>query len=243
MSFSCITLVGRWLFPLLLLLLLIFLSGLFCFQSRDHSHQQHSPTAKSLNKSTKKRFWGWRRFVRPRKSLIVGHRIQHQVKVPRKVILNQDWSSDVMVTYRKIPKISPGAYIFQWTFLRGLFLEGLIFGGAYVRTEICVSKLIKLAYSGKEIHHFCFVLLCIRGKIPSTSPRGAYIRRGDLTEGFCVTILGGLYIEGLIHGGAYFPNFTVFWKKERLEIWVSQNLVRLGGECPLNARNGKEYTP
>ena len=42
--------------------------------------------------------------------------------------------------YRKIPKISPGAYIFQRPFLRGLFLEGLIFGGAYLRREICVSK-------------------------------------------------------------------------------------------------------
>ena len=79
------------------------------------------------------------------------------MKVPRKVILNQGWSSDVIVTYRKLPKISPGAYIFQWTFLRGLFLEGLIFGGVYVRREMCVSKLIKLACSGKEIHHFCFV--------------------------------------------------------------------------------------
>ena len=47
--------------------------------------------------------------------------------------------------YRKIPKISPGAYIFQRPFLRGLFLEGLIFGGAYLRREICVSKLIGLA--------------------------------------------------------------------------------------------------
>ena len=33
--------------------------------------------------------------------------------------------------YREIPKISPGAYTFQRPFLRGLFLEGLIFGGAY----------------------------------------------------------------------------------------------------------------
>ena len=48
-------------------------------------------------------------------------------------------------TYRKIPKISPGAYIFERPFLRGLFLEGLIFGGAYLRREICVSKLIGLA--------------------------------------------------------------------------------------------------
>ena len=30
------------------------------------------------------------------------------------------------------------AYLFQRPFLRGLFLEGLIFGGAYVRREICV---------------------------------------------------------------------------------------------------------
>ena len=42
--------------------------------------------------------------------------------------------------YRKIPKISPGAYIFQRPFLRGLLLEGLIFGGAYLRREICDSK-------------------------------------------------------------------------------------------------------
>ena len=33
--------------------------------------------------------------------------------------------------YRKIPKISPGAYIFQRPFLRGLFLEGLIYGGKF----------------------------------------------------------------------------------------------------------------
>ena len=42
----------------------------------------------------------------------------------------------------------------------GLFLEGLIFGGAYLRREICVSKSIGLACSGKEIYHFllCFTL-------------------------------------------------------------------------------------
>ena len=42
--------------------------------------------------------------------------------------------------YRKIPKISPGDYIFQ----TALF-EGLIFGGAYLRREVCVSKSIGLA--------------------------------------------------------------------------------------------------
>ena len=34
-------------------------------------------------------------------------------------------------TYRKIPKVSPGAYIFQRPFLRGLYLEGLICGGKF----------------------------------------------------------------------------------------------------------------
>ena len=46
-------------------------------------------------------------------------------------------------------------------------------------------------------------------------PGGAYIWRGDLTEVFCVTSLGGLYLEGLIHGGAYFWNFTVYGEKYR----------------------------
>ena len=46
---------------------------------------------------------------------------------------------------RKIPKISPGAYTFQRPFLRGLFLEGRIFGGAYLRGESCVSKSTGLA--------------------------------------------------------------------------------------------------
>ena len=35
----------------------------------------------------------------------------------------------IVVTYRKIPKIRPGAYIFQRPFLRGLYSEGLIYGG------------------------------------------------------------------------------------------------------------------
>ena len=88
-------------------------------------------------------------------------------------------------------------------FSKALF-EGPIFGGAYVRREICFSKSVGLACSGKEIYHFCFVLLCIWGQIPSTSPPGAYIPRNNLTEGFL-----GYHFGGLICGGAYFRNFTV----------------------------------
>ena len=58
--------------------------------------------------------------------------------------------------YRKNSENKPGGLYFS----KALF-EGLIFGGTYVRREICVSKSIELACSGKEIYHFCFVLLCI----------------------------------------------------------------------------------
>ena len=46
-------------------------------------------------------------------------------------------------------------------------------------------------------------LLCFTLYLRATSkynPVGAYVWRGDLTEGFCVTSLGGLYLEGFIFG-------------------------------------------
>ena len=48
---------------------------------------------------------------------------------------------------------------------------------------------------------FCFVF---EGNFQVQAPGGAYIRRGDLTEGFLRYKFGGL-----IFGGAYFRNFTV----------------------------------
>ena len=57
--------------------------------------------------------------------------------------------------------------------------------------------------------------LPFRGQFPSTSPPGGLYSKGDSRRVFCVTILrggGGLYLEGLIHGGAYFRNFTVIPK-------------------------------
>ena len=53
---------------------------------------------------------------------------------------------------------------------------------------------------------FCFVF---EGNVQVQAPR-AYIRRGDLTEGFlsyAVTLLAGLYLEGLIHGRGLFSQF------------------------------------
>ena len=111
--------------------------------------------------------------------------------------------------YRKILKISPGAFIFQRPFLRGLFLEGLIFGGAYARREICVSKSIGLALFLEGNLLFFLVLLCTTGHFPSTSPppRGGGLYLGGRFNGrfFAVRIWGayiwrGLYLEGLIFG-------------------------------------------
>ena len=55
---------------------------------------------------------------------------------------------------------------------------------------------------GRKFTVFAFFYFVFWGKFPITSPSGggAYIWSGDLTEGFCVTSLGGLYMEGLIFG-------------------------------------------
>ena len=77
-------------------------------------------------------------------------------------------------------------------------MEGPIFGGAYERREICVIKSVGLDCSGKEIYHFCCFTLYSRANSKYKPPRGAYIRRGGLTEGFL-----RCDFEGPIFGGAY----------------------------------------
>ena len=105
---------------------------------------------------------------------------------------------------RKILKISPGAYIFQRPFLRGLFLEGLTFGGAYIRRSLssegnlgfkinCASLIFGSKFAVFALFHFVFA-----GNFPSTSPRGAYIWRDDLMEGFLRYQTGGLIFGGAI---------------------------------------------
>ena len=79
--------------------------------------------------------------------------------------------------YRKITKISAGAYIFQRPFLRDLF-----FGGAYAEGSLRFKNRVRLAYSWKEIYRFFFVF---EGTVFKYKPLGALIiRRGHLTEGF-----------------------------------------------------------
>ena len=62
---------------------------------------------------------------------------------------------------------------------------------------------------GSKFTVFALFHSVFEGNFPSTSLRKAYIWRDDLTEGSLRYRFGGLYLEGLIHGGAYFRNFTV----------------------------------
>ena len=57
---------------------------------------------------------------------------------------------------------------------------------------------------GSEFSVFALFYLVFEGNFPSTSPRGAYNWRSDLTDGFLRYQFGGL-----IFGGAYFRNSTV----------------------------------
>ena len=57
---------------------------------------------------------------------------------------------------------------------------------------------------GSKFTVFALFYLVFAGNFPNTSSKGAYIWRGDLTEGFLSYRFGGL-----IFGGAYFRNFTV----------------------------------
>ena len=92
------------------------------------------------------------------------------------------------IFHRKIPKISPGAYIFQKPSLRGLFLERLIFEGAYLRTEICVSKSIGLALWLEENLPFLLCFTLYLRAISKYKPLrvlifgGAYTRRSLFSE-------------------------------------------------------------
>ena len=72
-----------------------------------------------------------------------------------------------------------------------------------MRFKIDWASLIVLSkFTVLALFYFVF-----EGYFPSTrlSPWGAYIWRGDLTEGFLSYRFGGL-----VFGGAYFRNFTIY---------------------------------
>ena len=80
-----------------------------------------------------------------------------------------------------------------------------MFGGAYLWREMCVSKSIRLALQleGNLPFFLCFTLYM--RAISKYKPPGELIFGGAiLTKGFLRYEFGGL-----MHGGAYFWNFTV----------------------------------
>ena len=64
--------------------------------------------------------------------------------------------SGLVGKYRKIPKICPEAYIFQRLFFRGLFLEGLIFGGAYRFKIDWASLIVERKFTVFALFYFVF---------------------------------------------------------------------------------------
>ena len=122
------------------------------------------------------------------------------VGIVKSYFIKNVWKT-ILFKYRKIPKVSPRAYIFQRPFLGGLLLEGLTFGQAYLQREICVSKSIGLALQLEVNLPFllCFTL-CLMAILQVQAPGsrgvgGSYIWRGYLTKGFLHYRFGGL-----IHG-------------------------------------------
>ena len=108
-----------------------------------------------------------------------------------------------------------GLYFSKALFLRCLFLEGLIFSLYWANLIV-----------GKEIYHFCFLLLCIWGQLPSTSPQGGLDLEGPFNRGFFALrvwgacIWRGLYMEFMvlhnIHPG-HNQNVTAAFPKDKLE--------------------------
>ena len=62
---------------------------------------------------------------------------------------------------------------------------------------------------GRKFTIFALFALYLGAISELVQPPRAHIRRDNLTEGCLRYEFGGLYLEQLIHGGAYFRNFTV----------------------------------
>ena len=66
----------------------------------------------------------------------------------------------------------------------------LIFGGAYIRRGFSTEGNLRLKIDwgslivGRKFTVFALFYFVFESNFPSASPRGAYIWRGDLTEGF-----------------------------------------------------------
>ena len=103
----------------------------------------------------------------------------------------------LFMCYRKIPKTKPrGLYFSKAPVLRGLFSERLIFGGAYLRREICVSKSIGLALwmEGNLLFFKPLFYFVFEGNFQVQAPRGGLYLEGRFNGGFFALRVWGAYI-------------------------------------------------
>ena len=73
---------------------------------------------------------------------------------------------------------------------------------------------------GSKFTAFALFYFVSEGNFPITSPpvgEGLSLE-GRFNGGFFTLPVWGLYLEGLIHGGAYFRNFTVCYRKQSLGV-------------------------
>ena len=64
---------------------------------------------------------------------------------------------------------------------------------------------------GRKFTIFALFYFVFEGNFPSTSPQGAYICRGDLTEGFLRYQFGGLILGGAYTWRDLFSEFYSIW--------------------------------
>ena len=112
-------------------------------------------------------------------------------------------------------------------FSKALF-EGLIFGGSYIWRGLFIEGNLSFKIDraslivGSKFTVFALFYFVFEGNFPSTSPRGASIWRGNVTEDFLCYPFGGL-----INGGAYFWNFmasdlfqTISFRLSLVNLWA-----------------------
>ena len=131
----------------------------------------------------------------------------HNLKT-RKYSWEMVTSSVVPINYRKIPKISPGAP----GLLSKALCEGLMFGGAYVRREICVSKSIWQAFS-------------LEGNLPVFL--FYFVFEGNFQVQAPPPLGGGLYLEGRFNGGFFALRFwgACTWRGLFSEFYGTSQLI------------------
>ena len=92
---------------------------------------------------------------------------------------------------------------------------------------------------GSKFSSFALFYFAFEGNFPRTSSWGAYIWKGDLTEGFSRYRFGGLIL-----GGAYFRDFTVI----QVNLGVKLNLfilkqIRSNGVYSHQAKYAEDLPP